>query len=279
MGFARRVVRKTVRKATPKPVRKAMHPARTVRNAVTPRPVKQVSRAVYTVRHPVGAAENKAIGAVLNGGRSRRRKRRGGLLGFLFGRGSGNRSSSPAPPSGSRARRAAGRLPDGHDAPLETRDHAAQEPVSPAASARTGPAEEQARMRRAGDLVVRAADLVVSTQFGSRSMLQRKLRVSSAEATLLMDLLEIHGIVGPASGSRARDVLISPGELPSVLALLHQAPLTRFRPSSPGADPARKPATAGNPAGDRERQAVNAAPKLTPWRRLKTDPLVVIARR
>jgi hypothetical protein len=74
MGFARRVVRKSVRRATPRPVRQAVHPARTVRNTLTPRPVKQVSRAAYTVRHPVGAAENKLIGAALNGGRRRRRR-------------------------------------------------------------------------------------------------------------------------------------------------------------------------------------------------------------
>src|SRR5258708_5266586 len=76
MGFARRVVRKSVRKATPRPLRKATHPARTVRNAVTPRPVKQVSRAAYTVRHPVGAAENKAIGAALSAASRQHRKRR-----------------------------------------------------------------------------------------------------------------------------------------------------------------------------------------------------------
>ena len=76
MGFARRAVRKSVRRATPRPVRKAMHPARTVRNAATPRPVKQISRAAYTVRNPVGAAENKMIGAALNARTSRRRRRR-----------------------------------------------------------------------------------------------------------------------------------------------------------------------------------------------------------
>jgi hypothetical protein len=81
VGLARRVVRKSVRKATPRPVRKAMHPARTARNAVTPRPVKQASRAAYTVRHPVGAAENKVIGAALNGGRKRKR-RSGGMAQF-----------------------------------------------------------------------------------------------------------------------------------------------------------------------------------------------------
>jgi hypothetical protein len=74
MGFARRAVRKSVRRATPRPVRQAMHPARTARNAVTPRPVKQVSRAAYTARHPVGAAENAVIGAALYPPRRRRRR-------------------------------------------------------------------------------------------------------------------------------------------------------------------------------------------------------------
>jgi hypothetical protein len=72
MGFARRAVRKSVRRATPRPVRQAMHPARTVKYAGTPRPVRQVSRAAYTVRHPVGVAENKVIGAALNAGTGRR---------------------------------------------------------------------------------------------------------------------------------------------------------------------------------------------------------------
>lgn len=69
MGFGRRLVRKTIRKATPRSVRRAMHPVRTVKNAVTPRPLKQLSRAAYTITNPLGAAENKIIGAVLNGGR------------------------------------------------------------------------------------------------------------------------------------------------------------------------------------------------------------------
>jgi hypothetical protein len=89
MGLGRRIVRKSIRRVTPRPARKAMHPARTVRNAVTPRSVKQVSRAAYTVRHPVGAAENKAIGAALYAGhRKPRRRGRGGLLAWLLGGGS-----------------------------------------------------------------------------------------------------------------------------------------------------------------------------------------------
>jgi hypothetical protein len=59
----------------PRPVRRAMHPARTVRNAVTPRPVKQPSRAAYMARHPVGAGENKLIEATLYPQGARRRKR------------------------------------------------------------------------------------------------------------------------------------------------------------------------------------------------------------
>ena len=65
MGFARRVVRKSVRRATPRSVRRAANPIRTVKNAVTPRPIKQASRAIYTVTNPIGAAENALIGAAL----------------------------------------------------------------------------------------------------------------------------------------------------------------------------------------------------------------------
>jgi hypothetical protein len=82
MGLGRRIVRKTVRKATPRPVRQASHPVRTVERKVTPRPVRQAGYAVHNVTHPVAAAENKAIGAVLNGGRRRHRKR--GWLSALF---------------------------------------------------------------------------------------------------------------------------------------------------------------------------------------------------
>lgn len=86
------------------------------------------------------------------------------------------------------------------------------------------PVDLEAALRADSSLMREATELVVTTQFASTSMLQRKLRIGYARACRLMDSLAAFGIVGAADGTKAREVLFQASQLDDALATVDPHP-------------------------------------------------------